>query len=1067
MGREAHKEMLTLKLFGPFEVFVAGKPLPRLRTRKGQWLLALLALRHEQEVERSWLAGVLWPESLEEQALTNLRISLFDLRRALGGQAYRLQSPSPRTLRLDLTDADVDVLAFDQAIVRGDAASLQAAVALYRGPLLEGCVEEWSHLERQAREQAYLQALEVLAAHFLSKADPATSIGHLRRIVAIDPFRESAQRALMQALAVSGDYGAAVLAYRDLRLRLHQELHSEPDAQTRALFQKIRAQARSAGTLAEDEAQSLAVVSTEKISTPAGSPPVLTEIPGGLPPSNLPVVWSSFIGRQKELEAIRSLLEQTRLLTLAGSGGSGKTRLALQIASELREDFPDGVWLVELAALSDPSLVPQAVASALELREQPDQTLLQSLAQHLQPKRLLLILDNCEHLLADCASLVETLLKHGPHLKILVTSREALRLSGEQVYRVPSLSAPDPAKLPRQEKEIAAIVSEYEAVRLFVERARLQKPEFSLTARNALVVGSICHRLDGMPLAIELAAGRIGILSVEEIVARLEDRFRLLRTGSRTALPRQQTLRAALDWSYDLLSEPERLLLERLSVFAGGWTLEAAETVCGAEDILDLLASLVEKSLVIVEEGDRETRYRLLETIRAYAREWLQKSGTETEWQDRHLAYFLRVAEETELKRKGAGQAQWLERLESEHDNLRTALRWCRQEQERTAAGLRLAGSLWRFWEVRGYLSEGREHLQATLSQDTARSHTQARARALNGAGILAADQGDYAAARALFEERLTISRELGDRQGISAALNSLGNVAWHQGEFEAAKALYEECLTMDREVEDRQGMASTLANLGMVADCQGDYAAARALFEESLAIKRELGDERDIAYVLNNLGNVYMGQEDYATARALYEESLALSRALGDRYVMAYLLNSLGNVAFKQGDYAGAGALYEESLAIRREIGDRQGEVYSLLDLGNAAKEQEDYATARDLCGIGLSISREIGDKQGIGCALLEIADISARQEQIERAARLWAAAETLREAMGASLPPYMQAGYQRKVAAARDSLGETPFESAWEQGRTLTVEEAIDYALKAGEPEGKNRVALDRSLG
>ena len=968
MASEGHTEMLTLRLLGPFAVSVAGKPLPRLRTRKGQWLLALLALRHDQEVERDWLAGTLWSESLEEQARTNLRLSLTDLRRALGDQSCRLQSPTPRTLRLDLSGADVDVIAFDRALARGDCASLQEAIALYRGPLLEGCSEEWCVWERQAREQAYLQARETLASAALANADTATAVGHLRRIIAIDPFRESAQRALMQAHAAAGDYGAAVLTYRDLRLRLHDELHTEPDPQTRTLFQQIRAQARNAGKLPIPNTDSPAA-SQEKASPPSRA--ASADVPNDALPTNLPALWTSFIGREKEIAAVHSLLAQTRLLTLTGSGGCGKTRLALQAAADRIEDYPDGVWLVELASLSDPALVVQAVAATMGVREEPGNTLLQTVTHALRSRRLLLMLDNCEHLLTACARLAETLLRNCPHLQLLATSRESLGLAGEQVYRVPSLPAPDPAQLPRNEKEIATIVSEYDAVRLFVERARLHMPEFLLTPQNAPVVASVCHRLDGIPLAIELAAGRTPVLSVEEINARLEDRFRLLTGGSRTALPRQQTLRAALDWGYDLLTPKEQQLLQRLSVFAGGWTLEAAEQVTGdrearksgvgsreseatgsfriptpdfrlpSHEVLDLLASLVGKSLVIAEEREGTSRYRLLETIRAYAWQRLQQTGAEKRWRERHLAYFLRLAEEAAPQLTGSEQAAWLDRLAREHDDLRAALEWCWQEPEHAEAGLRLTGALWRFWEMRGYFSEGREHLRATLSRDTAGSRTPARARALHGAGILASEQGDYAA------------------------------------------------------------------------------------------------------------------------AHALYEESLALSRELGDTYTIAHLLNNLGNVAAKQDDYATARALYEESLAIRREIGDRQGMVYSLINLGSAAKDHGDYAAAYDLCGEGLTISKELGDKQGIGFALMELADVAAGQGQTARAARLWAAAEALRAAIDSPLPSYMQAGYDRKTAAARVSLGEAAYERAWEVGRAMTVEEAIAYALNTKEQEAKGRRA------
>ena len=731
--------------------------------------------------------------------------------------------------------------------------------------------------------------------------------------------------------------------------------------------------------------------------------------------NNLPVQLASFIGREHEMEEVKSLLDRTRLLTLTGSGGCGKTRLALHVAAEVLERYPHGVWLVELAALSEPALVPQTVATVLGLREEPGRTLTQTLTDYLIAKSVLLLLDNCEHLLPACASLADTLLKACLQVRLLATSREALGLMGEQVYRVPSLFAPDPQQLPREEKALAALVSEYEAVRLFVERARLQSLEFVLTRHNAEPVASVCHRLDGIPLAIELAAARVRSLSVEDINARLDSRFRLLTGGDRAALPRQQTLRATLDWSYDLLTEQERLLLSRLSVFAGGWTLEAAEQVCGGEgmeawEVLDLLAGLVDKSLVTAETQAGRSRYRLLETVRQYGRERLEESGGEAQIRSRHLNFFLGFAEEAEPKLTRPEQGEWLSRLEAEHVNLRAALGWCRLEKAGADSGLRLAGALWQFWEVRGYLGIGRAHLTEALGREGAAGRTKVRAKALNGAGALACDQGDYAAARALQEESLAIQRELGEKRGVAASLNSLGIVALSQGDYAAARVLYEECVALGRELGEKRGISASLNNLGNVAQEQGDYAAARALHEESLTIKRELGEKRAIAMSLNNLGLVAYSQGDYAAARALGEESLAIKRELGDKLGIAGSLHSLGNVALSRGDYAAARALQEESLTIKRELGNKQGVAYSL----------EAFA----------SLAVAVG--------------------QPERAAWLWGGAEALREAIHFPLRPTDREEYDRNVTAARTALGEEAFATAWEEGRAMSMEQAIAYALE-----------------
>ncbi len=808
---------------------------------------------------------------------------------------------------------------------------------------------------------------------------------------------------------------------------------------------------------------------------------------------NLPIQSTSFIGRETEMEEVKARLSSVRLLTLTGTGGCGKTRLALQVGADLVEAYADGVWLVELAALTEPALVAQTVATVLGLREEPGRSLSETLTDHLRSKSLLLLLDNCEHLVDACAQLAAGLLRSCPQVQILATSREQLNVGGEQSWRVPSLLSPDPNALPAGEKDLSAVVMEYDAARLFVERAAMQRAEFRLSGQNVRSVATICHRLDGIPLALELAAARVRVLTVEEITQRLDDRFRLLTGGSRTALPRQQTLRALLDWSYELLTTQERTLLHRLAVFAGGWGLAAAEAVGSDfglpdtsasaslqnpkseiqnEEVLDLLTSLVDKSLVVVEEREGETWYRLLETVREYSRERLEASGEEASVRDRHQAWLLRLAEEAEPQLLGPEQGKWLDRLETEHDNLRSAIEWslkAKAGSEGEEAGLRLCGALWRFWNTRGYPTEGREWCRAALARETGVSERAAvRAKALNGAGNMAYAQGDYVAAQTLYKEALTARREISDRQGIAGTLLSLGNLAYSQGDYVAAQALYEEALAMYREIGDRQGIANTLGNLGTVAYSQSDYVAAQALYEESLATKREIGDRQGIANTLGNLGNVAYAQGDYVAAQALHEESLVIEREIGNRWGIAITLNNLGNVASNRGNRVAARTLYEESLAIKREIGDRRGIAAALGNLGIEASLQGDYVAARTLYEESLAIKWEIGDRSGITEALEGFAALAAAEaprkssladptsalddesaRYAARAARLWGAAQALREAIGAPLPPNDQEEYEGDVAAARAILGEAEFAAVWEEGRALTLEQAIEYAL------------------
>ena len=746
------------------------------------------------------------------------------------------------------------------------------------------------------------------------------------------------------------------------------------------------------------------------------------DLPADFPPlkslqayaNNLPVQLTSFIGRETEITQIKRLLTESRLLTLTGSGGCGKTRLALQVAADWIEVYADGVWLVELAAISDPALVPQQVVTVLGLREEPGRTLTQTLTDYLHSKSVLVLLDNCEHLLLACASLSDTLLKVCPNLRILATSREGLGLLGEQVYRVPSLLAPDPERLPEEAKDRTSLVAEYDSVRLFVERARLQRLEFDLTTRNAGPVASVCSRLDGIPLAIELAAARVKVLTVEEIEVGLANRFELLTGGSKTVLPRQQTLRAAMEWSYDLLSVPERRLLQRASVFAGGWTLEAARKVCSdarlaAKGMLDVLTGLVDKSLVVSDEREGRSRYRMLETVREYGKERLAQAGEEAQIRGSHRDYFLGMAEEAEPHLNGPEQGEWLERLEEEHDNLRAALAWCQAEPEGVEAGLRLAGVLGYFWQVRGYLGLGRRYLAEVLEREGSGRATQERAKVLNGAGGMAYFQSDYEAARALLEERLMIFRELGDMVGVAQSLNNLGTIANDQGDNGAARALHEESLTICRELGNKSGIAFSLNNLGLVANDQGDNGAAKVLYEESLMIFRELGNRRGIAYSLNSLGTIANDQGDYEAARALLEESLTIQRELGNKSGIAFSLNNLGDIASDQGDNGAAKVLYEESLTILRELGDKIGIAYSLESFAGMAARR-----AGQIC-----------------------------------AALLWGAAEALREAIRAPLPPSKQEKYEREVMDVRTALGEEVFATVWEQGRTMSLEEAIDYAI------------------
>jgi predicted ATPase/class 3 adenylate cyclase/Tfp pilus assembly protein PilF len=765
---------------------------------------------------------------------------------------------------------------------------------------------------------------------------------------------------------------------------------------------------------------------------------------------NLPIQSTSFVGRDREIQDVKALLRSVRLLTLTGSGGAGKTRLSLQVGADCIDEFADGVWFVELAPLTDPRLVAQTVATALGSKEQPGVALADTLTQDLKNKDLLLLLDNCEHMVQASAQLCQSLLAACTNVRILATSREALRVSGESVYRVPSLATPDP----KSGSSVEAL-TQYAAVQLFIDRALAVKSSFQVNNANAPAVASICHRLDGIPLAIELAAVRVRSMSLEEVNQRLDQRFRLLTGGSRTALPRQQTLRSLIDWSYDLLNDAEKALLCRVSIFAGGWTLEAAEWICVNEgvdhtEVLDLLTSLIDKSLVVAEERNGVTRYRMLETVRQYARDRLQERGEEPWWRARHLAYFVKMAEDAEPQLKGADQQAWLDRLEMEHDNVRLALACSCATSGDATAGLRLASAFWRFWQVRGYFGEGRSWLSALLAAEPDGQDADARAMALTGAGVLAWQQGDYPNARALHEEALTVRRELQDQEGIAASLNNLGNVALHQGDIAVARVQYEESLAIRRELGQRAATTSVLNNLGVVAYEQGDYAAAWALHAENLAICRELGNQGGIAGSLNNLGIVAYEQGDYRRAQPLHEEALAVYRELGDRANIASTLNNLGLVTYTQGDYTAARSLHEACLAVCRELGSRGGIANSLNNLGLVAYAQGDLTGALALYEESLTMRRDLGDRGGIAWSLEGIADVASALAIPDRAARIWGRAHRLREETGLPLPPHERPRYDGEVATARAALGDdVAFDQAWHEGREMTLDQAIEYAL------------------
>jgi predicted ATPase/class 3 adenylate cyclase len=759
-------------------------------------------------------------------------------------------------------------------------------------------------------------------------------------------------------------------------------------------------------------------------------------------PNNLTAPPTPLIGRDAEVTDARDALRrpEVRLLTLTGPAGTGKTRVGLQVAAELLEDFVDGVFFIALTAVSEPAMVAAAVAQVLGLREIEGRPLVESLKDAVRDRQLLLVLDNFEQVLGAAPFLVE-LLAACPRLKLLVTSRAVLRVRGEREFPLPPLALPrighrgqstghrEPvregiggvAAREAPSEDVVAAVMQSPAVQLFIERALDVRPEFTVASETAPVIAEICARLDGLPLAIELAAARCKLLPPHALLARLENRLEVLTAGARDLPPRQQTLRGAIAWSYDLLGPGEQALFRRLAVFVGGCTLATASAVAGGggsapaespgdEEILDLVGSLVDNSLLRQEtRGDGEPRFVMLETIREFALERLAESEELDTARQRHALHYLALAETGEPELQGAAQGIWLARLEAEHDNLRAALGWCRECREAEVA-LRLAGALSRFWNLRGYVGEGRAWLEGALALPGAEKRTPVRAKALTRAAASARRQGDYARARALLEESLDIWPETGDRRGLAYALHGMGQVALHQGDYAVARSMLKDSVALFREVDDTWGLTGALGNLGDVALSQGNYTAAGATYKEVLATSRRSGFTGRIAAALSDLGELRRLQGDHERAASLYQESLALARQLGNKVSVANALHNLGHVAHHERADATAAARFLDSMALFRHL----------------------------------------GDKRGMAACMAGLAGVAASQGKAIRAIRLLGAAEAVWEAIDARMPAPDRAEFEHNVAVARAQLDDAGFEGAWAAGRELSLEEAVAEAME-----------------
>jgi predicted ATPase/DNA-binding SARP family transcriptional activator len=966
-----------------------GKSLP-LGGGKQRAVLALLALEAGRVISRSALVDGLWEDDPPATAANILQVYVSQLRKALGpgrirtvGAGYALAAAE---VRVDRDHFCVLLTEGEHHLERGDAhaagQTLRAALGLWRGPALSDVADfPFAQAEVVRLEELRLAAIELRIEADLAMGRHQELVGELETLVTWYPLRERLWAQLMMALYRCGRQADALAAFQRARGKLVDDLGIEPGAQLRQM---------EAAVLAQDR----------YLDAPVRLPPAA-------PGHNLPAPLTSFVGRELELREVRRLLSTARLVTLTGAAGVGKSRLALQVAADVTEGYRDGVWLVELASLSDEALIARQIGSALGLREGAGRALPDTITDYLCDKQLLLILDNCEHLLVGAAHTAHALLESSPNLSILATSRQSLGVPGEQAWRVPSLPLPDSRDVPT-----LAEATRYDAVRLFIDRASLVNHGFRFGADNLNAILEISRRLDGIPLAIELAAARVKVLSATQIAARLSDRFRLLTGGSRTLLPRQRTLRALVDWSYDLLTDEEQALLGRLSVFSGGFTLEAAENICVGglvrrDRVLDILTQLVDKSLVLAQPKEYGTRYGLLETIRQYGAERLTDSDDQDHLQKRYRHWYVQLGERAELELFGADQIAWLHTLETEHDNIRGVLRGCREMGEFGAA-YRLAAAVWPFWWIRGYLGEGRAWLDSALSEPGLDSVV--RAKALHAAGALAWDQSDFQAAQDFLSESISLFAKLGDDRGVALSSFKLASVLGLRGDNGNARIMLHESLTLGRRINERHVVAHSLLQLAQVAMQEGKILEARSLCDECLAVFRELGDTYGIVASLGVLGEVMLHQGDHSSAREMFQENLEMARAMGDKWRVARMQAMLGELARIQNNYPKAISLHKNSMILRREIGQRDGIAESIEAIAALATDKHDY----------------------------------------RRAAVLYGAADALRQAVGAPVHPGNWNDHMDRVALVRFGMDEAAFVSAWQAGQLMPLDEAVQFALE-----------------
>lgn len=1048
---------LKLGLLGPLQVTIDNAPITTFESDKVRALLAYLAVESEQPHRREALIGLLWPDSPEQTARRNLRQALYNLRQAIGDSTAK--PPHLIITREEiqfntLSDYSLDISRFNELLDRCEkhlprcteacpihAANLQEAVKFYGGNFLQEFFlddnvefEEWALKVRERQRLRAQESLTYLGNYYERLGEYELAQRFVLRQLELDSWREEAHRQLMRVLVLNGQRSEALAQYEKCRRVLAEELGIEPSAETRELYLQIR----DHGGIKKPEGDA-------KFRQTASRQPAA-----------MPVHLTPFVGREHELAELARLLtdDKCRLVSLVGAGGIGKTRLALEAAHTLQGKFADGVVFVPLAPLNSSTFISSAIGEAVGLvfsgLTEPKLQLLSTLCG----KQMLLILDNLEHLLADGsfeengAGLFDELLQHAPQVKLLITSREPLNLRHEWVFQLGGLDLPL--------DELAHTITNSSAVTLFAQSARRAQAGFGMQEQERRAVARICQVVGGNPLAIELAASWVRMLSCDEIVQEIERNLDFLAASQRNMPERHRSMRAVFDHSWQMLNGVEQEALAKLSVFSGGFNRDAAAQVAQAS--LSVLASLISKFLVVRLDSDR---YGFHELIRLYARERLTERGELDGVRDAHLNYFIELAEAAEPKLYDSEQIIWLDRLEREHDNLRTALEWAMNTRaaimasagemriEQTQSALRLVGALFLFWGRRDHWSEGRQWLSRALAQSNDPAPSLLRAKALRAAVILAVEQADVEVAHKLSEQNLAVARELGDPHALAAALSAHGYLLWKQKEFAPARAYCEQGLGLSRTLEDREATAESLHYLAHIATNQNDLPAARIYLQESAAIFRTIGDAFGWNFSLNDLGLIAYLQNDYLNAISLFEASLEGFRQIRSTPGIVSALNGLGDLARATGNYERAGTLYEECVRVYRDMGD-QDEFPSILhNLAYVAEHRGEHARALDLFRDALMRERDIHNRAGVAECLVGIAVVLVAQGDPQLAARLFAAAEALRESVGASLWPADRAEHERGLIELGRLLDSESVAACWREGQSMTLEDAISKSL------------------